>query len=361
VPYSDLYSVAYYLGQYHPLEENDRFWGLGFTEWHNVAKARRLYPGHRQPRLPGAFGFYDLRCPETLVNQITYSHDIGITAFCYWHYWFAGKRLLHRPLDDMLQLNYPNFKFMLGWANESWSGVWHGAADKIMIEQTYNEYELVSHAKLISEYIESGQYLEIEGNYPFVIYKPKLIPNAASYLGELKRLVKLRSGHDLYLIGNWSPGRNGSFDKPADYGLDAAVVTPLGARFKSDSAQVMNTALWRGLRKLHIGPEVRPYRELASTLEQSCESIHGAAHATIVTGWDNTPRAGRRGLVLTGYNKESFQSAIRDAINLELRNGKKLLFVKSWNEWAEGNVLEPTFHEEWSAGEALREVLSADS
>jgi hypothetical protein len=361
VSYSDLHSVAYYLGQYHPLEENDRFWGPGFTEWHNVAKARQLYPGHRQPRLPGALGFYDLRCPETLVNQIKYSHEIGITAFSYWHYWFAGRRLLHRPLDDMLQLRYPNFRFMLGWANESWSGVWHGAANKIIVEQTYNEHELVNHAKLISQYIESGQYLEVGGTYPFLIYKPKLIPNAASYLSEFKRLVKLDCGRDLYLIGNWSPGRAGSFNKPAAYGLDAAVVTPLGARFRSHSAQMINSALWRGLRKLHIGPELRPYRELAPTLRQSSEAIDGVAHATIVTGWDNTPRSGRRGLVLTGYNEANLQSALRAAIALELRNEKKLLFVKSWNEWAEGNVLEPTFHEEWSTGEALREVLSADS
>jgi hypothetical protein len=361
VPYSDLNSIAYYLGQFHPLEENDRYWGPGFTEWHNVAKARRLYPGHRQPRLPGALGFYDLRCQETLVGQIKYSHDIGITAFCYWHYWFAGKRLLHRPLDDMLQLHHPNFKFMLGWANESWSGVWHGAADEIMVEQTYDASELENHAKLISEYIQSGQYLEVGGTYPFLIYKPKLIPNAATYLSELKRLVKLFSGHDLYLIGNWSPGRKGSFSKPATYGLDAAVVTPLGARYKSKSAQLIDAALWRGLRKLHIGPEIRPYREVESTLEQSSETIDGVAHATIVSGWDNTPRSGRRGLVLTGYNKDSFESAIRRAVNVELRNEKKLLFAKSWNEWAEGNVLEPTFHETWSAGEVLREVLSAGS
>lgn len=356
---SKLVCVAYYLGQFHPIAENNKFWAPGFTEWHNVAQARPLYPGHAQPKLPGKFGFYDLRCVDTLIEQIRFSHEIGITAFCHWHYWFSGKHLLHRPLDDMLKLNYPGHTFMLGWANETWSGVWHGAADRVLIEQSYSKEEIVDHAKLVAAYIDSGQYLKINGKCPFVIYKPKQIPNAMEYLSEFKRLVSHYSGAELYMIGNWTPGRSGEVADPSTFGLDAVVITPVAAYFKSPVAQTIYSGLWQSLRKFGIGPEVRDYAQVSSTLERAIQSIQGTAHATIVTGWDNTPRSGRRGLVLAKYNKESFKKAARHALAMELRNDHPLLFIKSWNEWAEGNMIEPEYREIWSSATSLKEILQS--
>jgi hypothetical protein len=349
--------VAYYLGQFHPTTENDGFWGPGFTEWHNVAKARPLYPGHRQPKLPGKLGFYDLRCYDTLADQISYSHEIGIDAFCHWHYWFAGRRVLHRPLDAMLELDHPGYQFMLGWANESWSGIWHGASNRVLIEQTYDKQELAEHAKLISRYIETGRYLSMDGRSPFVVYRPKLIPEATAYLSELKRLVHQSTGSELYLIGNWSPTRTGSFTNPSDYGLDAAVVTPLPTYRKSAMTRLVYAAYREASRKVGIGPEILRYKSVIPTLRSSLNSIQGACHATIVTGWDSTPRSGRRGLVLTGYNERNLRRAALDAVTLELKSERQLLFIKSWNEWAEGNVLEPLFKEDWSAGEIIKEAL----
>lgn len=349
--------VAYYLGQFHPIPENDAFWGEGFTEWHNVARARPLFPGHDQPKLPGRFGFYDLRCAETLCAQIDYAREIGIAAFCFWHYWFGGKRLLHRPLDDILKLDLPDFRFLLGWANESWSGIWHGAANNVFVEQSYNLHELAQHADLLSSYIESGRYLEIDGRFPVVIYKPRQIPNAIEYLGQLKEHVLRRCGAALYLIGNWSPGRNFEFSDPAAYGLDAAVVTPIAAYFRSPLLSVAYRLMWRMLGQTGVGPEIRSYNNVVSTLQHGMRSIDGASHATIVTGWDNTPRSGRRGLVLTHYNEASFRRAASAALELERRNPTPILFLKSWNEWAEGNTAEPIFHERWSVGATLKEIL----
>jgi hypothetical protein len=352
--------VAYYLGQFHPIPENDGFWGEGFTEWHNVARARALFPGHNQPRIPGRFGFYDLRCVDTLSAQIDYAREIGIAGFCFWHYWFAGKRLLHRPLDAMLRIGRPDFRFLLAWANESWSGIWHGAANRVFVEQSYNRDELLRHADLISIYIESGHYVEIEGQFPFVIYKPRQIPNAAEYLGELKEQVFRRTGAALYLIGNWSPGRNFEFAEPAAYGLDAAVVTPIAAYFLSPLVSVTYRYLWRKLGQLGLGPEIRRYDSVVSTLQRGKLSINGVSHGTVVTGWDNTPRSGRRGLVLSGYNEASFRRAARAALQLESKNQTPILFVKSWNEWAEGNTVEPIFQERWSAGSTLKELLCCE-
>ncbi len=353
----NLNCIAYYLGQFHPTPENDRFWGEGFTEWHNVARARPLYPGHIQPKLPGKFGFYDLRCPETLSEQFDYAREIGITAFCFWHYWFAGRRLLYRPLDDMLKLGQPKFRFILGWANESWSGVWHGAASTVLVEQSYGEQELACHAALLASYIDSGRYLNIDGRFPLVIYKPRQIPNSSAYLGQLREHITRLTGATLYLIGNWSPGRNFEFRDPAALGLDAAVVTPVAAHFRNPLLAQSYRLFWRILSQAGIGPEIRAFKGVTSTLQDGMRSISGVSHATVVTGWDNTPRAGRRGLVLCGYNEGSFRNSVKSAMAIEMNNPTPILFVKSWNEWAEGNMVEPVFHEKWSAGSTLKEIL----
>ena len=349
--------IAYYLGQFHPLEENNQFWGEGFTEWHNVAKARPLFPGHVQPVLPGKFGFYDLRCDETIVEQFDYAKEIGVDAFCYWHYWFAGKRVLHRPLDKMVALPDCGVKVMLGWANESWTGIWHGLSNQVIFEQTYNREELREHAKLIASYINSDRYLKVDNKSPFLIYKPRFIPDAKNYLDELREEVKKHGGGELYVIGNWGPGLSEQVNKPSDYGLDAVVATNVGRYFFSPNIQKVYLAAWKVIKKIGLGPEVRGYKSTIDTLLAASRLVNGVVHATLVSGWDTTPRSGRRGLVLAGYEESSFREAISTALQLEKKNDNQLIFIKSWNEWAEGNTLEPKFHESWSAGHVLADEL----
>ena len=138
--------IAFYLPQFHPIPENDEWWGPGFTEWRNVAKARPLFRGHYQPRIPADLGFYDLRVPETRWTQAELAKSHGIEGFCYWHYWFAGRRILERPFNEVLQLKEPDFPFSLGWANQTWTGIWHGLNDKILIEQTYpGHHDYIAH------------------------------------------------------------------------------------------------------------------------------------------------------------------------------------------------------------------------
>lgn len=351
--------IAYYLAQFHPIAENNAYWGDGFTEWHNVAKARPLFPGHVQPNLPGKLGFYDLRCEEVLMEQMQLAKDFGVTTFCFWHYWFAGKRILHDPMDRMLQLPDNGIKFMLGWANESWSGIWHGASNSVFIEQTYNDQEVDNHAKLIADYMQTGRFLKVNDRYPFVIYKPRLIPDVKNYLIKFKQLVKKYSGEELYLIGNWGPGRTQIITKPNDFGLDAVVITPVAAYFESRLMNIAYAGAWRFARKLGIGPEIRGFTSLNDIQHRAIKEIDGIAHATIVTGWDNTPRSGRNGLVLVNYNSQTFTEHAANSISLEQKNAEQLLFLKSWNEWAEGNTIEPLFKESWSVGKTLSRLLKS--
>lgn len=354
-------TVAYYLGQYHPMDENNLFWGDGFTEWHNVAKARPLFFGHIQPVLPGRFGFYDLRCDETILAQLDYAKTVGVNGFCYWHYWFAGKRVLHYPFDRMMALPDRGVKVMLGWANESWTGIWHGLSNKIILEQTYNREELNQHAKLIASYILSDRYLKVGKLSPFLIYKPRFIPDAKNYLDEMRERVRYHGGGDLYIIGSWGPGRSEQVNRSRDLGLDAVVANNVGRYFESSLAQRLYVGAWHLAKKMGLGPEIRDYASTRDTLRSAYRVVDGTVHATVVAGWDNTPRSSRRGLVLKDYNSKSFEMAINEALDLERKNTTQIMFVKSWNEWAEGNTIEPKFNESWSAGAVLAKALSSYS
>jgi len=351
--------IAYYLGQYHPIIENDNYWGEGFTEWHNVARARPLYPGHNQPMLPGRFGFYDLRADSVIQAQARLAKEIGVDTFCYWHYWFAGKRVLYKPLDRIMALPRPGIKVMLGWANESWTGIWHGLSNKILLEQTYNRQELKQHAKLIASYLKSDRYLKLGESSPFLIYKPRLIPSCRSYLDELRDCVRKFGGGELYIIGNWGPGDAEQINRPRDIGLDAVVATPVGKYFNNRYVRMTYLAAWKIAKRLGIGPEIRRFGSIKDTLKAAYNLVDGTIHSTIVTGWDNTPRSRRGGLVLAGYSKKSLRELAVYALAKEQQNTQNnLIFIKSWNEWAEGNVLEAKFNEKWSAAEVLKDVFS---
>ncbi len=176
--------IAFYLPQFHPIPENDLWWGPGFTEWTNVARARRFYPGHYQPRLPGELGFYDLRLPETREAQAVLAADYGLSAFCYWHYWFGGgRRLLERPFDEVLQSGSPDFPFCLGWANQTWSGIWHGAPSRVLIEQTYpGESDYRAHFETVLPAFKDPRYVRIDGRPLFLVYDPTDLPEPQRFL-----------------------------------------------------------------------------------------------------------------------------------------------------------------------------------
>src|SRR5918911_547953 len=214
-------AIAFYLPQYHPIPENDRWWGKGFTEWTNVARARPLFPGHYQPHLPADLGFYDLRLPETRMVQAELARTHGIEGFCYWHYWFNGRRLLERPFNEVLASGEPDFPFCLAWANENWTRVWNGSERDVLIGQQYNEEDDRQHIRSLLAAFRDERYIRIDGKPVFLVYRAAKIPDPLRTTEVWREEAQKAGVGDLYLcrIESFPDERT----DPARLGFDAAV------------------------------------------------------------------------------------------------------------------------------------------
>src|SRR5437016_268415 len=187
-------TIAFYLPQYHPIPENDEWWGKGFTEWTNAAKAKPMFRGHYQPHIPADLGFYDLRVPETRAAQAELAREYGLEAFCYYHYWFAGKRIIERPFNEVLASGQPDFPFCVCWANQTWTGIWHGAPNRILIEQTYPGFDdHRAHFETLLPAFRDRRYLTVDGKPLFIVYSPGGLPDSLRIL-EFWRELALKAG-----------------------------------------------------------------------------------------------------------------------------------------------------------------------
>jgi len=342
-------AIAFYLPQYHPIPENDKWWGKGFTEWTNVAKAKPLFRGHYQPHIPADLGYYDLRVPETRYAQAEMAKASGIEGFCYWHYWFAGKRLLDRPFREVLESGKPDFPFCLAWANESWSGVWHGNPDRILMEQTYpGEEDYSAHfAELLCAFSDS-RYITVYGKPLLVVYKPDQIPDSRRFMDYWRELAAKSGLKGLYIVGcakeTWDPISHG-FDAVC---LDTYSIGLIKLKhfqrhwFLKMTERIIRKDLNRIYRRAISRPAVYRYSDFTKQalpdMRHDCEQF-----PTAIANWDNTPRSGLDGIILRGSTPELFRRHLRDAIEKVRQRTpeKRIIFLKSWNEWAEGNYLEP--------------------
>ena len=213
--------LALYLPQFHPIPENDRWWGKGFTEWTNVTKAVPLFRGHVQPHLPADLGFYDLRMAEAREAQADLALRHGVTGFCYWHYWFAGHQVLQRPLDDVLASGAPDFPFCVAWANQTWSGIWHGAPDRVLIEQTYpGPDDDIEHFASLRTAFDDPRYIRIAGRPVMFVYQPGHLPEPARFVDRWQKMAHDAGLGGLYLVA--SLGESDYSSQVSD-GFDAAV------------------------------------------------------------------------------------------------------------------------------------------
>src|SRR6516164_6637189 len=216
-------AIALYLPQFHPTPENDEWWGKGFTEWTNTAKATPMFRGHYQPHLPADLGFYDLRVPETREAQADLAGRHGIEGFCYYHYWFAGRRILERPFNEVLLSGTPDFPFCLCWANATWSGIWHGSPNQILIEQTYpGQADHEAHFRALLPAFADRRYIRLGGKPVFLIYRPTKLPDAAATLA-LWQAMAVNAGLGGLHIAGVSYSLNANLSA---LGFDSEVIEP---------------------------------------------------------------------------------------------------------------------------------------
>lgn len=337
-------AIAHYLPQYHPIPENDEWWGKGFTEWTHVAKAKPLFRGHMQPRVPADLGFYDLRVPETRIAQAEMAQRYGIEGFCYWHYWFAGRRLLERPFNEVLHSGEPDYPFCLGWANHPWSAAWIGLPEHILLDQTYPGLEdYKNHFYSVLPAFTDHRYIKVDNKPLFLVFRPALIPDARQFTDCWRQLAEREGLKDIFFIGVTCSPWNRSAWLPQDIGFDAALTTTGTAATKITPEQAAKRrTIGQRVRAILRRPHIKDYRQFVQGAFDP-KPLPPEYFPAVMVNWDSTPRHGLRGTVLHNWTAEAFRMHLRDGIDsiIDRNPEHRIVFLKSWNEWAEGNHLEP--------------------
>lgn len=368
--------IAIYLPQYHPIPENDEWWGKGFTEWTNVVKAKPLFEGHYQPHLPSDLGFYDLRLEETRQAQADLAKEYGIYGFCYYHYWFNGRRILERPFQDVYESGKPDFPFMLCWANENWTKVWDGSDKEILLKQNYNDEDDRKHIQSLIPYFKDPRYIRVNGKPIFIVYKSTELPDPKRTLTIWREEAK-KGGLELYLcrMERWIP----TDDKAAlEAGFDAAIdFQPLSPSLKQ----------YQRTRKKPVQPPPTIQQRIASKIKRMLNlqkpeppkvdfnlynfpeyvdfDLKKAAPAYklfpgVSPMWDNTSRRKSDAIIFTDSSPELYEKWLSGNIQkfTPYSEDENFIFINAWNEWAEGNHLEPC--QKWGRGflEATKRALS---
>ncbi len=333
--------IAFHLPQYHPIPENDEWWGHGFTDWRNVAKGRPLFGGHRQPKIPADLGFYDLRLPEVRYQQAELAERYGIEGFCYWHYWFNGKLLLERPVKEIIASRKPDFPFCLAWANEPWTRAWDGKPKDVLQPMTYGgDDDDRRHFEWLLPALSDPRAIKVDGKPVFCVYKAKNLPDC-NRTTDLWRSLAIRHGlTGLYLLSietdgtfGWDP-RQGGFDAAIEY-------QPYWSRI----VDYMKKNLFKlavDLIKYHdLHLWVLDYKKIWPKLMSP--QVNYPLYRGVCPRWDNTPRRVTQGIIFRDATPEEYGRWLRRTVDLiqDKPDEHRIIFINAWNEWAEGNYLEP--------------------
>ena len=332
--------IAINLPQYHPFKENDEWWGKGFTEWTNVTKAKPRFRGHYQPHLPADTGFYDLRLPEARKMQADLAKEYGIYGFCYYHYWFNGHRLMERPVSEILSSGEPDFPFMLCWANENWARNWDGGFKNVLIEQNYSDDDDRNHMiYLCKEVFPDKRYIKVDGKPFFTIYKPELFPNMKRTIDTWRTVAK-EYGYELYL---------GFMENPR---IDARKTLACGFDIAVDFQPTNMGEFLKGkflIKKLFKKIFHKPYSLILDyghyiDYKISCPMPDYKQFPCVSPGWDNSSRrVNKPFMAFVHSTPQLFGKWLQATLNKFKPYGKdeNFVFINAWNEWAEGNHLEP--------------------
>ena len=336
--------IAFYLPQFHPIPENDDWWGRGFTEWRNVASAKPLFPGHYQPHIPADLGFYDLRLPETREAQAELARTYGIHGFCYYHYWFNGRPILERPFNEVLASGKPDFPFCLCWANENWTRAWDGKQSHVLLKQEYSHDDDRAHIRSLVPAFRDPRYIRVDGKPLFLVYRTERMPDAARSAA-IWREEAIRQGvGDLYLAR--VEGFKAEPD-PASIGFDA------GVEFAPDWRNLQDLkhrgVIHRALNKFGIIPDayfkhrVARYEGMVRRMLDKADADY-VQFRCVAPGFDNTPRRSDAAVSLCDASPERYGDWLAECFARTLAKHQgdgRIVFINAWNEWGEGNHLEP--------------------
>ena len=327
--------VAYYLTQFHPIAENDAWWGQGFTEWTNVTKAAPLFNGHYQPHLPTDLGFYDLRVRETRRAQIELAKQYGIDGFCYYYYWFSGKKLLEAPLEDMLADKQSDMPFMLMWTNENWTRRWDGLDKEVLISQAHAPEDDLDFIKSVLPYLKDDRYIKLDGAPILAVYRPQLLPAARQTLSVWRDYCASQGIGRLHIAAVY--GKN-NWDH-ASFGFDS------GIEFPPNNLSIKQNRLDHLLHFFTRDPfDVVDFSDIATQFLDRRYGPENRAFRCVFPAWDNTPRRQKNGLVVLNGTPANYEWWLAQAIKrteIEFPRQESIVFINAWNEWAEGAHLEP--------------------
>lgn len=334
--------ISFYLPQYYPTKENDEWWQKGFTEWINVGRAKPLFKGHYQPKVPSDLGYYDLRVPEVREEQAILAREAGIEGFCYWHYWFNGKRLLDRVFTEVVETGKPDYPFCLCWANHSWFRKnWDPTKSNVLlIEQTYpGKEDFTNHFNALLAAFKDKRYIKVDGKPVFGVYKPLDIPNFELFKTTWNRLAEKNGLPGFYFFG--FTFEESQLDDIRKLGVDSIVFDYMLSTYREHE----NLFIKKVIRKLRqtIGlANVFSYKEYSNLLLKQFLDDKDI-YPCIIPNYDHSPRSGNKFVIIHDSTPELWGNLCDKVIKrLSSRDSESnLLFIKAWNEWGEGNYLEP--------------------
>lgn len=353
--------IAFYLPQFHEIPENNEAWGEGFTEWVNVKKAKPLFWGHRQPRIPLYRNYYNLLDENVMAQQMELAKQYGIYGFCFYHYWFKGRKVLEKPLEKLVGKSI-HLPFCLAWANEAWTKTWHGAKGnkEVLIRQTYGtKKDWEEHYRYLSTFFRHPQYIKVDNKPILLIYKINHMRNRSEMFACFHEMAQMEGFDGLFLVQMLSDEQPISKLRWIDATVDFEP-----ARFRNVMRQSRDTIYERKIRLCEKFPkwnwwnrwicDVMDYKKFNKCM---LESFHGKKHyRCCFVDYDDSPRRGKKALIFKNASPEAFGYFLKMQIEASQREGNDMIFVNAWNEWGESNYLEPDERYQYQYLEKIKEV-----
>lgn len=343
--------LAYYLPQFYPTEFNNKWYGTGFTEWTNVGKAKPLFSGHYQPKVPSELGYYDMRLPEIAERQSELAADAGISGFAYWHYWFGnGRTMLEMPIQRALETGKPDFPFCFAWANESWyKKMWDDNGSKALIsEQTYpGDEDIIAHFNYCLPAFKDKRYVRYNGRPVFIIYKPGQHPDVKHFMDKWNELIKTAGVADgFYFVATIYKTEDAT--KFIDLGFDAVtyeawskLVSKLFYEDQNIFTKLKRVFINRILTPVFKKVKKLPYKKVLEVIWREGFDDREDVIPILVPNFDHSPRSGRKNYLIPDPTPENWAKQLDIVLDKVSQKDNKLVILRAWNEWGEGNYMEP--------------------